>query len=229
MKKVLITAASSSLAKPICEAFRKAGYDLVLHYNHHEPDIQNAKLVRADLNNQAELKKFTSEIKNFGPFDVVINNMGVTLQDDLKNLDFWEQNFRLNAIVTGLLLAQGQELVKSGGCFVNVSSAMGHERFGGAEDVAYSVAKAAVNSLTRTFAKVLAPNIRVNAVAPGYVDSAWNENRSEEARTKLAKDQLTEKLVTKEQVASLIMELVNNEGINGEIIYVDGGLTLKTI
>jgi 3-oxoacyl-[acyl-carrier protein] reductase len=94
---------------------------------------------------------------------------------------------------------------------------------------AYDASKAALNSLTRTFAKKLAPRIRVNAVAPGYVDSKWNEDSSEEDRKRLGEEQLTGKLIVPQQVADLVMHIIQNSGLDGEVIYLDGGQTLRTI
>lgn len=226
--KVLITASSSSIGMAMTQKFADSGYTLVLHYHIHKPDFQ-AQFIQADLTQPDEVERAVKEAERYGPYDVVVNNAGINPAEDLKNLNYWEVIFRVDAIFPAILMGKGRDLVNSGGCFINISTAYGHIRFGEVNNIAYSAAKAALNSLTLTFAKKLAPNIRVNAVAPGYVESAWNENYSKEKKAELAKDALTEKLVKSVDVADLVTHLVDNKSINGEIVYIDGGLTLKTI
>jgi NAD(P)-dependent dehydrogenase (short-subunit alcohol dehydrogenase family) len=229
MKKVLITGASSSIGKFIVEHFKEAGYKLVLHYNSHIPEVDGAEYIQADLSEPEGVQKLLNEAEKLAPFDVIINNANCTGSRTIDNLEAWERMFRVDTFLPALLMVNGKRLVRESGCFVNISSIYGDERVGSTSNISYSAAKASLNSLTRTFAKKLAPEIRVNAVSPGYVDSKWNADYSEEQKAKLAKDQLTEKLVQPGEVAKLVMHIVDNPSINGEVIIIDGGLSLRTV
>ena len=218
MKKALVTAGASPLGSAVAKKLNDAGYELTLHYHQTKP-VFGTNFIKGNLVDADEMKRVAEEAVKLGLFDVVVNNAGIFPDEDLDNINFWEEMFRINTIFPSLLMSKGEKLVKQGGCFVNISTAIAHPRFGDTEALIYSASKAALNSLTRTFAKKLAPSIRVNALAPGYVDSRWTAAHTEVYRTRLAKEQLVEKLITKDQVASAVLELVRNEGINGEIIY----------
>jgi 3-oxoacyl-[acyl-carrier protein] reductase len=228
LKKVLITAATSSIGKIIAKHFAKAGYSLVLHYNTNEKlaneiaDSYSAELIQADLSDVKSAESFISSLKG-GDYDVIVNNAG--LAKSINELDFnqWEEVLRVNTLVPTVIMAQAKDSMADKGCIINISSLYGHELFGELGLEAYDASKAALNSMTRTYAKKLAPHIRINAVAPGYVDSAWNAGMSEEERSKLKKDLLIEEFVDPEDVASLVLHVAENKSINGEVIYIDGG------
>lgn len=225
MKRALVTAATSSIGKVICKYLHEAGYEVVAHYNSNEKLARelSPKILQADFTKDGEIDRFVDLLVKGNKFDLVVNCAGVSVGND------WEKQFRVSVEAIAKVLERAREIVNAGGVIVNMSSAYGHERAGNAGLPAYSASKAAVNSLTRTFAKQLAPDIRVNAVAPGYVISKWNEKYTQNQLENLASDGLTGKLVTPEQVAEVVMLCVTNEALDGEVIYVDTGLTLKTI
>ena len=110
------------------------------------------------------------DLKKLGNFELIINNAGLADPHPDTDQTAWEKVLRLNTVVPALLLAHADTMVRDNGQVINISSAYGHERFGEKGYAVYSASKAALNSITRTFAKQLAPRVRVNGIAPGYVD-----------------------------------------------------------
>lgn len=235
MKRALITSATSSIGKVIARTLADAGYELVLHYTSSEElatqlaaDLK-AEVLQADFGDRSSVEAFIDNLQSQPKFDVIINNAGVSRRNDDTKFDEWESIFRINAITPAVIMGYADELLNDGGVIINMSSIYGDERFGFVDMKAYDASKAALNSLTRTFAKQLAPRVRVNAIAPGYVDSRWNKDLNDKERQDLANEQLMRKFVTPQQVADLALHMIQNEGLDGEIIYLDGGQTLKTI
>lgn len=235
MKRALITSATSSIGKVIARTLADAGYELVLHYTSSEElatqlaaDLK-AEVLQADFGDRSSVEAFIDNLQSQPKFDVIINNAGVSRRNNDTKFDEWESIFRINAITPAVIMGYAEELLNEGGVVINMSSIYGDERFGFVEMKAYDASKAALNSLTRTFAKQLAPRMRVNAIAPGYVDSRWNKDLDAKERRDLANEQLMRKFVTPQQVADLALHMIQNEGLDGEIIYLDGGQTLKTI
>jgi NAD(P)-dependent dehydrogenase (short-subunit alcohol dehydrogenase family) len=236
MKKVLITASTSPIGRVIADTFAKAGYQLVLHYHKDGETAEKLMeqyngtvLLQADLSEPAGITTLISTLSEHAPFDVIVNNAGVSESGKEKDIAQWHRKLHINTIAPGMIMAHADKLVSSGGAIINISSIYGHERFGAKNFVIYDASKAALNSLTRTFAKRLAPRVRVNAVAPGYVDSAWTKDLSQKERADLAGEQLTGQFVTPHEVAGLVLHMVENRGFDGEVVYLDGGQTLKTV
>lgn len=235
MKRALVTSATSSIGKVIARALSDAGYELALHYTTNEELARQlaaelrATILQADFGDKASVEAFIAALLQQPKFDVIINNAGVSRSNDDKKYDEWEVVFRINTVAPAVIMGYTSELVNDNGVIINMSSIYGDTRFGFVEMKAYDASKAALNSLTRTFAKQLAPRVRVNAIAPGFVDSRWNEGMSAEERQNLADEGLTRKFVTPQQVADLALHMIQNEALEGEIIYLDAGQTLKTV
>lgn len=236
MKKVVITASTSSIGRVLAQTFAGAGYLLFLHYYRDQATAEklveqhnNVTLLQADLSNPHEIEKFVDALGEHGPFDVVVNNAGVSESGKEKDMAEWHRKLHINTVAPGFVMAHADKLLAGGGSIINISSIYGHERFGDSDFVIYDASKAALNSLTRTFAKKLAPRVRVNAIAPGYVDSAWTKDLSASERAELADYQLTGQFVTPQEVASLALYMVGNKAFDGEVVYLDGGQTLKVI
>ena len=234
-KRAFISGATSSIGVALARGLHDEGYELVLHCST-SYEVANklaielgGVLVQADFTSRESVDKMLGVLLGGDKFDVVINNAALSSSEDDKDRQAWERVFLINTITPALIMANADNLVKDRGVIINISSIYGHERFGFKDMAAYSASKAALDSLTRTFAKKLAPRVRVNAIAPGFVDSKWNGDMSNEERQRFANKHLTGELVTTKQVADLAMHMIGNDGIDGEVVYIDGGQTLKTI
>jgi len=173
----------------------------------------------------------------FGRLDVLVNNAGTTASwkpKDLESLslDEWDRVFAVN--VRGLFQvtrAAVPLLKKSRGCVVNTASIVGLRP--GPQPLPYAASKAAVVSLTKTLAWNLGPEIRVNAVAPGWMEGDWMKrmlkDKYEDLMGKRAKATPLKRVVTADDVAETMMSLIQaNRFVTGEIIVIDGGFTSST-
>jgi 3-oxoacyl-[acyl-carrier protein] reductase len=186
--------------------------------------------------NQAQ-SLINTAVETFGGLDVLVNNAGITSKTRIKDLDGmdladWDRVFAVN--VRGLFQvtrACAPMLKARKGCIVNTASIVGLRP--GPQPLPYSASKAAVVSLTKTLALALGPDIRVNAVAPGWMEGDWmkrmlgdNYERFMEAR---AKQTPLKRCVTAEDVAESMLALVqHNRFVTGEIVVVDGGFASST-
>ena len=173
----------------------------------------------------------------FGRLDVLINNAGTTAPwkpKDLESisLEDWDRVFAVN--VRGLFQvtrAAVPLLRVSKGCIVNTASIVGLRP--GPQPLPYAASKAAVVNLTKTLAYNLGPDIRVNAVAPGWMEGEWMrrmlQDKYEDLMAKRAKATPLKRCVTAEDVAETMMSLVqSNSFVTGEVIVVDGGFSSST-
>jgi 3-oxoacyl-[acyl-carrier protein] reductase len=173
----------------------------------------------------------------FGRLDVLINNAGTTTE--VKPGDFeamtveeWDRVFAVN--VRGLFLVTRAAIAMlraSKGCIVNTASIVGLRP--GPQPLAYAASKAAVVNLTRTFAYNLGPDIRVNAVAPGWMEGDWMQrmlkDKYEDLMARRAKLTPLKRCVTADDVAETMMSLVrSNRFVTGEVIVIDGGFSSST-
>ena len=175
--------------------------------------------------------------KEFQRLDVLVNNAGTTAswkpRDlDTLSLDEWDRVFAVN--VRGLFQvtrAAVPLLRKSRGCVVNTASIVGLRP--GPQPLPYAASKAAVVNLTRTLAWNLGPEIRVNAVAPGWMEGDWMKrmlkDKYDDLMGKRARATPLKRVVTADDVAETILGLVEgNRFVTGEIIVIDGGFSAST-
>jgi NAD(P)-dependent dehydrogenase (short-subunit alcohol dehydrogenase family) len=233
VKQALVTGATSSIGIALARELSKNGYELVLHFNENEDVLASSfpdhPRLKGDFSTGAGITAFVDAAVGAGPFDVIVTAAAVQGRVDESSIDAWQRVFNVNALAPAFLMAHAASLLRIPGQIVNISSALGEERFGSSTLVPYSASKAALNSMTRTFAKKLAPGIRVNGIAPGYVLSAWNRNRSEAARAELGRAQLIERLIGPQEVADLMMQIIENGAFAGEVVALDGGINLRSI
>jgi len=169
-----------------------------------------------------------------GRLDALVNNAGTTSTtppEDLDGIDLddWDNVFRTN--VRGLVQvtrAAAPALRASGGSIVNIASIVGLRP--GPQPLAYAASKAAVVSLTKTLSRVMAPEVRVNGVAPGWIAGEWMErtlgDRYDELMGRRARATPLRANVELEQVAESVFALLTSHPfVTGEILVIDGGFT----
>ncbi|TMH64486.1 MAG: SDR family oxidoreductase, partial [Betaproteobacteria bacterium] len=195
-------------------------------------------VVKCDVADEPAVRAMLSQIKErFGRLDVLINNAGTTASwkpKDLETLSLeeWDRVFAVN--VRGLFQvtrAAVPMLKETKGCIVNTASIVGLRP--GPQPLPYAASKAAVVNLTKTLAWNLGPEIRVNAVAPGWMEGDWMKrmlkDKYEDLMGKRAKATPLKRVVTADDVAETMMSLVEgNRFVTGEIIVIDGGFTAST-
>ncbi|HWB67431.1 MAG TPA: glucose 1-dehydrogenase [Mycobacteriales bacterium] len=189
-----------------------------------------AHYVQADVATDAA-RLVAETVDRFGRLDVLVNNAGTTERiphDDFERAspELFRRLFDVNVISAWQVsVAAMPHLRESGsGCIVNVSSLAGVRPTG--SSIPYAVSKAALNHLTRLLANTVGPAVRVNAVAPGLVDTPWTADWQDlhEAMTFMAPMQRS---ATPDDVADIVMTLVDSAYVTGQIWVVDGGLSLR--
>jgi 3-oxoacyl-[acyl-carrier protein] reductase len=248
-KAALVTGAASGIGRAAALALARAGYDLAINYSRSEKEAKavadeaakagvKSVLARCDVADEAGVRAMLKAVEDeFGRLDVLINNAGTTAPwkpKDLESLSLedWDRVFAVN--VRGLFQvtrAAVPLLRASKGCIVNTASIVGLRP--GPQPLPYAASKAAVINLTKTLAWNLGPEIRVNAVAPGWMEGDWMQrmlkDKYEDLMGKRAKATPLKRVVTAEDVAETMMSLVqSNRFVTGEVIVIDGGFASST-
>ena len=191
--------------------------------------LSDAVYVQADVSQEEEAKRLVATaLERFGRLDFVVNNAGTTRRVAFNDLDgaddeLWQRILYVNLMGPWYVSrAATHALRETKGAIVNVGSVAG--LIAGGSSLPYAVSKAALHHFTRTLAQALAPDVRVNAVAPGLVDTpwtaGWESNQAIVARTPLGR------IATAEDIADAIVFLARSQFTTGQVLAVDGGLTL---
>jgi 3-oxoacyl-[acyl-carrier protein] reductase len=248
-KAALVTGAATGIGRSAVLALARAGYDVAVNYSSseaaaRETAAQAGKLgaktlvIKCDVADEPGVRAMLKQVKeHFGRLDVLVNNAGTTASwkpRDLETLSLeeWDRVFAVN--VRGLFQvtrAAVPLLKEAKGCIVNTASIVGLRP--GPQPLPYAASKAAVVNLTKTLAWNLGPEIRVNAVAPGWMEGDWMKrmlkDKYDELMGKRAKATPLRRVVTADDVAETMMSLIQgNRFVTGEVIVIDGGFTSST-
>lgn len=236
MKTALVTGASRGIGLAIATILAQNGYHLHLTCKNSYDKLQeiaktlsetynvSCKAYKTDMGNFAEVWTLFSDIDSL---DVLINNAGVShiglLQD--TSVDEWQKviDTNLNSVFYTSKLTIPKMLANEGGIIINISSIWGNA--GASMEVAYSASKGGVNAFTKALAKELAPsNITVNAISCGVIDTDMNKCFSQTEINALIDEIPANRLGTTEEVATLVLQLINSpKYLTGQIITMDGG------
>jgi ketoreductase RED2 len=166
-------------------------------------------------------------IDRFGRLDVLVNNAGTTVRIPLEEIDavtmeIWDKILRTNLLGPWLLVQSARPALKATGegVVINISSIAGTNPSG--SSIPYSVSKAGLNQLTRLLATVLGPEIRVNAVSPGFVETPWTAEWPDRKERAIAMSPLA-RIAQPDDIAEVCMMLMRARHVTGEVIHVDGG------
>ena len=243
-KVALVTGAGRGIGRAIAKALAQEGASLVLHHLESAQGAGEAAeeagrlgvptlVARADVSLAAAVRNMFEEIhRTFGRLDILVNNAGVFSRVPLLEVAeaHWDRVLDVNLKGT-FLCAQAAArvmLAQQSGVIVNLASGGGLSPRPGYETSApYAASKAGVIMLTRRLALELAPHVRVNAVAPGIIESrpGW----SEDVRKRLGAVSLLRRVGTPEAVANAVVFLVSDDAatITGHTLVVDGGTVLR--
>jgi 3-oxoacyl-[acyl-carrier protein] reductase len=245
----LITGAATGIGRAAAVALATAGYDVAINYSRSEAaaretaalsQAQDAKtlLLQCDVSDDPSVRKMLGAVeKEFGRLDGLVNNAGIT--SNVRPSDFegmtaeeWDHVFAVNVRGMFQVTRAATPLLKAArGSVVNTASIVGLRP--GPQPLPYAASKAAVVSLTKLLALNLAPDVRVNAVAPGWMEGDWMKrmlaDRYEDLMARRAKSTPLRRCATAEDVAEVIVSLItSNRFVNGEIIVIDGGFSATT-
>ena len=249
-KAAIVTGAGTGVGRATALRLAQAGCAVLVNYNRSREAAEEvaglvsehgvkAKAFQADVANDKACRAMVAEAQNiFGRLDVLVNNAGTTRfipHDDLDAVteDDWNNilgvnlrgSFQCTRAARALLTADG------GGAVVMTSSVAG--LIGTGTSIPYCASKAALNNLTVTLARVLGPDIRVNAVAPGFLDGSWLRDslgdQYETIKNVMAERSPLGRVSTPDDVAEAILSLIGGSDlITGHVVPVEAGILIGT-
>ncbi len=236
---VLVTGSSSGIGAATARRFAAEGATVTVNSVHSvdagravAADLPGASYVQADVADPRDAARLVEKVvTTHGRLDILVNNAGTTAvipHHDLEAVtpEVWRRILDTNVIGTWqLTVAAVPHLRASGrGQVVNVSSLAGERPVG--SSIPYACSKAALSHMTRLLAATLAPEVRVNAVAPGLVDTPWTADWDVVREFVRAQAPLR-RTALPEDVAELVVGLARASYVTGEVVLVDGGIALR--
>lgn len=231
---VLITGASRGLGASIAKIFLENKDIVYVNYNHSKEEAlnlckeyNNAIPIKCDVTSELEIKEMIEKIKKEqGKLDIVVNNAGIakdSLVEDKTQKSF-DEVVKTNLIGPFLVCKYGRKIMDKG-CMINISSTNGIDTYY-PYSLDYDASKAGLISLTHNLALEYAPNIRVNTIAPGWINTEMNKELDEEFKRKECENILLKRFAEPEEIAKVVFFLASDEAsyINSTVIRVDGGV-----
>ena len=239
-KTIFITGAAKRIGKEIALTFKELGWNIIIHYNSSKKDADDlanqinkdnpnsAKTVQGNLDIKEDVQKILSEVsKTFPSIDVLVNNASTFYPTPIDEIseDHWERLIGSN-LKGPLFLIQGlkEQLKSSKGSIINITDtnlSKGVPNFS-----IYSAAKAGLEAITKGLARELAPDIKVNAIAPGAMLEPPDVTWTEEQKNKVIENIPLNRMGSEKDIADAVSFLARSEYITGQIIKVDGGRSL---
>lgn len=241
-KVALVTGGGTGIGRAISIALADLSIDVAVNYSRSQQEALDtvaaieknggkAVVVQANVAKDAEVRTMVQTVvEQFGQLDYLVNCAGTTVYVDMPDLEglkpeYWDEIMDVN--VKGLFSvcrAAAPHLKKTHGSIVNITSVAGITGMG--SSIAYAASKAAAISVTKSLARVLAPEVRVNSVAPGIVLTRWVEGREAHVK-KLGEHTPLGRCCSAEDVADVAVPLlVNAAMMTGQTVVVDGGAFL---
>ncbi|MBV8926716.1 MAG: SDR family oxidoreductase [Bradyrhizobium sp.] len=252
---VIVTGSASGLGAATAGILARGGARIVINYSNskneaeaaaaacHKAGAAEVVVVQGDVARDEDCRKIVAAAAPFGKLDALINNAGTTKHvahdklDELSAEDF-QRIFAVNTIGPYQMIRAARPLLEAAAkasgrtaAVVNISSIAGIS--GGGSSVAYAASKGALNTMTLSLARALAPLIRVNTVCPGYIDTPWFTKGRGEAGAKAVRDAVIAKVPLKvastaEDIAQAVCYLATpaSSNMTGELLRMDAGMHL---
>ena len=253
----IVTGSASGLGAATAAILAKGGARIVVNYSNSKAEAEatadlcrsagaEVVVVQGDVSRDEDCKKIAAAAAAWGRLDVLVNNAGTTKHvphhdlDGLSAEDF-QRIYAVNTIGPFQMIRAARAQLEAGAkasglpsAVVNVSSVAGIS--GGGSSVAYAASKGALNTMTQSLARALAPLIRVNTVCPGYIDTPWFTKGRGEAGAKAVRDAVVAKVPLKvastaEDIAQLVCFLASpaSSNMTGEFVRMDAGMHLVSV
>ena len=238
---VLITGGTKGIGYAVARMLSKSGYNLVLIYNSDEKCASEAlhslkettesdiRILQADISEKDSISKIESFL-NYNDIYLysVVFNAGLTCRTsfELTSVEEWEKVFFGNVHFPVFLLQRILSRMERGGNVVFTGSLMGVQPH--SVSLAYGVTKSAVHSLVQNMVKFLQPyQIRVNGIAPGFVDTEWQKNKPMEIRKNIENKISLGRFCNPDELAEVYKMIIENNYFNGDIVVISGGYSFK--
>jgi 3-oxoacyl-[acyl-carrier protein] reductase len=235
----VVTGATAGIGRAITTAIAGTGrYRLIVNSRSRDARAEEllaslsnceASHIAADVSIEEDIERLAAGVRDHGLVAVLVNNAGQTLPSSLTDFSWeaWRQQFDVNFFSAVGLTARLLPQFSLEASVVNISSVRGLDACGREGVMAYSAAKAAMNSFTRTAAKALAPGIRVNAILPGFTATTYLERATPEQIAEWEHIAPLDRFIEPDEIAQFALALIDNRAITGGLFTVDGGFTLR--
>ena len=238
-KVAIVTGSSSGIGAAIARRFAAEGAGVLVNSSTSveageslAAELGDAVYVQGDVRVEEDCTALVAAAtQRWGRLDIVVNNAGWTQvipHDDLAAVtdEVWHRILDTNVLGAWYLTRAAADALRAGGdgCVVNISSLAGVRVAG--SSIPYAVSKAALNHMTRLLAAVLGPEIRVNALAPGLIDTPWTEDW-DDMRDYISARAPLQRSGSPEDVADACIALVLSRYVTGDVLVADGGMHLR--
>lgn len=247
-KAALVTGSATGIGRATALALARRGANVVINYTRSEAEAEatvrdaqklgvRALLCRSDVSDDASVRALVSACeREFGRLDILVNCAGTThfaAADDLEAItpEIWARIFDVNVRGTFFVTRAAAPLLKrsGNGAVVNLASIAGLHP--AAQVIPYAASKAAIVNMTMSFARILAPEVRVNAVAPGWMEGRWMQSALgadyDRLMERRGKRTPLRRVATPDDVAQTIVSLVaENDFVTGQVVVIDGGYSI---
>lgn len=238
-KNIIITSGTAGIGKCIVEKIAaEADVDqLIINYGHNEAAALELKgalpkelqekthLVQADMSEASGLDTFVDYVKtHLSHIDWLICNTGIGtyMKFEEYTMDVWDKIMRTNVTIPVFLIQQLKGMFANGGKIIFMASYSGIVPY--SSSVVYGTSKAAVCFLAKTLVKEFDDkNVCINAIAPGFIETRWQDGRSEESYQRINAKIAAHRFGKPEEVAKITYDVLTNDYINGTVIEVTGG------
>lgn len=237
-KYAIVTGSTKGIGKEIANTLLKNGYHVIINYSTDDNAFkefvtENKQFenqiycIKLNLNTYENALKFCEKVKTItNKINVLILNCGITEKSEFGKIDkfAWENTMNINLNCPFYIIQELSGLLKQGkdGRIILLSSVMG--KYPHSTSLVYNVSKAGVIALSKSLVKYFCEdNITVNCICPGFIETPYHNNRSKESYDRINKKIALHRFGKPKEVASICMEIINNEYINGASIDINGG------
>lgn len=241
-KCVLVTGSSIGLGASIIKKYASNDYDVIITYNNHKEEAWklkdeiiskykvNALVVKCDISNEKDIENLKNEILNiFGKLDVLVNNASIAMDSIIedKTKDNFMRILEVNLVGTFLISRCFGDIMKNQGYgnIINISSTNAIDTYY-EYSLDYDCSKAGIINLSHNLANYYSPNIRVNTICPGWIDTPMNKDMDNDFRKSEENKILLKRFANPNEIANLVYFISSDEAsyINDSVIRIDGGI-----
>ena len=239
-KVAIITGASRGIGRAMALLFAQEGAKIVVNYSTSKEEAltvvdeinarggRKAIAIQCDVSQETEVESMIQEtMSTFGRIDILVNNAGIVFDVPFfeRTVEQWKKTLDVNLLGTFLCSrSASRHMLKSGGKIINISSTNAIDSFS-PEAMDYDASKAGIVILTRDLAKQLAPNIQVNSIAPGWVDTDMNKELPKEFVEEETDKIYMKRFARPEEIAKVALFFASDDAnyVTGSTLKVDGG------
>ena len=239
-KVTIITGGTSGIGRGIAEKIlANSGADDILYVSfgpnqkqaeeflhaQSEADQKKLRLIQADMSSYDQMMNFVTRIKKeTDHVDWLVNNVGISTYAKYEDYTFeeWSKIVNTNLSVPVFLVKELRPIIREGGSILFTGSYAGQQAY--SSSLVYGVTKSAIHFLTKSLVKELEPKqIRVNAIAPGFIETSWHKNRTPESYERINRKIPLHRFGEISEVADMAYEILKNGYMNGSIVDIHGG------